>query len=83
MSALVALGSVALLPWPQLPAWQDRHLAVSSSWLPPGGQVLLDVYNGYFGAGAGVMVLTWLPLTVDRHIPPANAPMNMPFGVAS
>ena len=42
----------------------------------------LSLYNGYFGAGAGVMVLTLMLLLVDRHLPTANALKNMLIGAA-
>jgi hypothetical protein len=80
---LVALGALALLFQPQLSAWQDGRSAVSKQWLLPVGLVALSVYNGYFGAGAGVMVLTLLLVTVDQHIPTANALKNMLVGVAT
>jgi hypothetical protein len=49
----------------------------------PSGLFSLSVYNGYFGAGAGVMVLTLLLLTVNQHLPKANALKNMLIGVAT
>ena len=42
----------------------------------------MSVYGGYFGAGSGVMVLALLLLTVDRHLPRANALKNVILGVA-
>jgi uncharacterized membrane protein YfcA len=43
----------------------------------------VSVYNGYFGAGSGVMTLTLLLVTVDEHLPDANALKNMLIGAAS
>jgi len=80
---LVALGSLALLLQPRLSAWQARHVAVGKNWLLPVGLVSLSVYNGYFGAGAGVMVLTLLLVTVNQYVPTANALKNMLLGVAT
>jgi uncharacterized protein len=80
---LLALGSVALLLQPQLSAWQTRHPLFGHKSLLPSGLFSLSVYNGYFGAGAGVMVLTLLLLTVDQHLPKANALKNMLVGVAT
>ncbi len=40
-------------------------------------------YNGYFGAGSGVMTLGLLLLTVDQHLARANALKNMLIGAAS
>lgn len=80
---LVALGSLALLFQPRLSAWRDRHASARRAWLLPVGLVSLSLYNGYFGAGAGVMVLTLLLVTVNQHIPTANALKNMLVGVAT
>jgi uncharacterized membrane protein YfcA len=81
---LVAAGSLALLfqPW----------LAARPSWRPdagwgrlllPGGVVMLSCYNGYFGAGSGVLLLALLLLTVDPDLPTANALKNMALGAAT
>jgi uncharacterized membrane protein YfcA len=43
----------------------------------------MSVYNGYFGAGAGVMVLALLLVTVEGHLARANALKNMLVGGAS
>lgn len=42
----------------------------------------MSVYNGYFGAGSGVMVLALLLLTVDRDLARANALKNVLIGLA-
>jgi len=81
---LVAAGSLALLfqPW----------LAARSSWradaglgrlLLPAGLVTLSVYNGYFGAGSGVLLLALLLLTTEPHMATANALKNMVVGAAT
>ena len=81
---LVAAGSLALLfqPW----------LAARSSWradaglgrlLLPTGLVTLSVYNGYFGAGSGVLLLALLLLTTEPHMATANALKNMVVGAAT
>ena len=81
---LVAAGSLALLgqPW----------LAARSSWqagegwgrlLLPCGLALLSCYNGYFGAGSGVLLLALLLLTTDPRLPTANALKNMVVGAAT
>jgi len=43
----------------------------------------LSVYNGYFGAGSGVMILALLLFTTDSQLPKANALKNMLIGAAS
>lgn len=81
---LVAAGSIALLfqPW----------LAARPSWRPdvgwgrlllPSGLVVLSCYNGYFGAGSGVLTLALLLLTTESLLPVANALKNMVVGAAT
>ena len=81
---LVAAGSLALLgqPW----------LAARASWRPdagwgrlllPCGVVLLSCYNGYFGAGSGVLTLALLLLTTEPLLAAANALKNMVVGAAT
>jgi uncharacterized membrane protein YfcA len=80
---LVAGGSLALLVEPRLTAWRqrrgrdDRRLLLATAL---GG---VSLYNGYFGAGAGVMVLTLMLLLVDRTLSTANALKNMLIGASS
>ncbi len=40
-------------------------------------------YNGYFGAGSGVLLLALLLLTTDPHLATANAMKNMVVGAAT
>jgi uncharacterized protein len=79
---LVAFAAVALLLQPRISAWQERHPVVSGRFLLPCGLVAASIYNGYWGAGAGVMILTLLLLTVDEHLARANALKNVLLGVA-
>ena len=81
---LVAAGSLALLCQPWLAA---RH-----SWRPdagrgrlllPCGVAVLSCYNGYFGAGSGVLLLALLLLTADPRMAAANALKNMVVGAAT
>jgi uncharacterized membrane protein YfcA len=81
---LVAAGALALLLQPWLaarPAWQDGGRG--RALLLPAGLLAISVYNGYFGAGAGVLLLALLLLTTDPHLATANAPKNMVVGAAS
>jgi hypothetical protein len=48
----------------------------------PVGLFAISVYDGYFGAGAGVLVLAVLLLTLDESLPRANALKNMALGMA-
>lgn len=86
---LIAAGSLALLFEPRLTAWQSERAARrhrrrhASGWLRATGPLLaLTIYNGYFGAGSGVMILTLMLVLVDRHLPTANALKNMLLGAA-
>jgi uncharacterized membrane protein YfcA len=77
---LVAVGSLALLFQPRL-----RSLAASSGGgrlLLPCALVGLSVYNGYFGAGSGVMLLALMLVVVEPRLPQANALKNMLLGPA-
>jgi uncharacterized protein len=79
---LVAAGSLALLFQPRLTAISGHHTRQHASILAA-GVLSMSAYNGYFGAGSGVMTLTLLLLTVDERLPNANALKNMLIGAAS
>jgi hypothetical protein len=82
---LVAAGSLALLFQPWLaarPAWQGDGGRGKALVLPL-GLLILSVYNGYFGAGSGVLLLALLLLTTDPHLATANALKNMVVGAAT
>src|SRR6201996_4313767 len=82
---LVAAGSLALLFQPWLaarPAWHSRPRRGKALVLPT-GLLTLSVYNGYFGAGSGVLLLALLLLTTDPHLATANALKNMVVGAAT
>lgn len=79
---LVAAGSLALLFQPRLTAL-SRHRARHHTSVLAAGILSVSAYNGYFGAGSGVMTLTLLLVTVDEHLPDANALKNMLIGAAS
>jgi uncharacterized protein len=85
---LVAAGSLALLLQPKIaarPSWR----ADGEGWRPRRDLLLLcglfalSCYNGYFGAGSGVLLLALLLLTTDPHLPIANALKNMVVGAAT
>jgi uncharacterized membrane protein YfcA len=77
---LLAAGSLALLCQPvltrRLHARRGHVLA-----LPLVATV--SVYSGYFGAGAGVLLLATLLVLVDQRLPEANAVKNMLNGAAT
>ncbi|HEY0237630.1 MAG TPA: sulfite exporter TauE/SafE family protein [Friedmanniella sp.] len=74
---LVLTGSALLLLQPTISAWQQAHdrvlrpLAVGVS----GAGVAL--YNGYFGAGSGILVITLLLLTTESVVHRANGLKNV------
>jgi uncharacterized protein len=79
---LVAAGSVTLLAQPRLAARQRRRRPHGGPTMPA-GLLAVSAYNGYFGAGAGVMALALMLLTVDGNLPKANALKNMLIGAAT
>jgi uncharacterized membrane protein YfcA len=79
---LVAAASILLLAQPKLSAWAGRlHRGHRSMLLA--GLLAIMTYNGYFGAGAGIMTLTLVLVTVEGDLPRANALKNVLVGTAS
>jgi uncharacterized protein len=79
---LVLAGAIALVFEPRITARRRaanlrREPAILGGWL-----LAFSLYNGYFGAGSGAMVLTLLLGFVDRSLPIANALKNMLLGAA-
>ena len=79
---LVALAAVGLLIQPRVAAKQGRHSGKSGRFLAHCGLLAVWVYDGYWGAGAGVMTLAVLMLTVETQLTQANAFKNVLLGVA-
>jgi uncharacterized protein len=79
---LVIIGSLALLVQPWLSARRPQRPRPGDRLILPIGLFALSVYNGYFGAGSGVMVLALLLFTTDPQLPRANALKNMLIGAA-
>jgi uncharacterized membrane protein YfcA len=78
---LIAFASVILLVQPWVSSWPRSE---RSNQLVVGvGLFVVSLYGGYFGAGAGVMVLVLLLCTVDSDLPRANALKNTILGVAN
>jgi uncharacterized membrane protein YfcA len=79
---LIAAGSLALLFEPRLTAWRHgRHHGRRSIALAA-GLFVISIYNGYFGGGSGIMVLTLMLVLVDQHFASANALKNMLIGAS-
>jgi uncharacterized protein len=79
---LLAFAALALLFQPAVSAWLARHPARRSWLLLPGGLTATSIYDGYWGAGAGVMTLALLMITTGEPLPRSNALKNMLLGVA-
>ncbi|GAA0997875.1 sulfite exporter TauE/SafE family protein [Acrocarpospora macrocephala] len=84
---LVAAGSLALLAQPWLAARHQRHRGGRPSGaggvVLPLGLIAMSVYNGYFGAGSGVMILALLLITAESRLATANALKNMVIGAGT
>ena len=82
---LVVAGSVALLLQPRIAARPTGQAGAGwgSALLLPCGLFALSVYNGYFGAGSGVLLLALLLLTTEPNLVAANALKNMVVGAAT
>jgi len=79
---LLVFASIVLLLQPRISARQS-HLSYANPYFFSCGLFLVSVYNGYFGAGVGVMVLALLLLTIDQNMARANALKNMLVGAAT
>jgi uncharacterized membrane protein YfcA len=81
---LVAAGSLLLVvqPWftGYLRSRPSRHGSHLVGWMTLS---LVSVYGGYFGAGAGILLLGTLLITIDDRLPEANALKNMMLGAGS
>jgi uncharacterized membrane protein YfcA len=80
---LVAGGALALLCEPWLTSRRGPARATGGRLALAAGLLLTSLYNGYFGAGAGVMILTLMLVAVERELPIANALKNMLVGAAA
>jgi hypothetical protein len=79
---LLAFAALALLLQPKVAAWLAGRPASSSRLLLPSGLAVTSAYDGYWGAGAGVMTLALLMITTEPHVARSNALKNMLLGVA-
>jgi uncharacterized protein len=78
---LIAFAALALLFQPKIAAWREGHRA-SGRFLWPNGLAAASAYDGYWGAGAGVMTLALIMITTGQPLPRSNALKNMLLGVA-
>jgi uncharacterized membrane protein YfcA len=78
---LVAAASLLLLAQPRISAWRASRSAPEVAMLPV-GLFAVGVYNGYFGAASGIMLLALLMITAETRLTRANALKNVLLGVA-
>lgn len=78
---LVAAAALLLLFQPRIAAVLSTHFARSGRILLPAGLLAASVYNGYWGAGSGILTLAVLLLSIDADFAHANALKNMLLGV--
>lgn len=79
---LVLTGAVLLLAQPRISAWQrsrDRRLGPVAVGV---AGAAVAVYNGYFGAGSGILLIALLALTAEPVLRRANALKNVVLVVA-
>jgi uncharacterized protein len=79
---LLAFAAIALLLQPRISAWLAGRPAGGSRLLLPSGLAIASAYNGYWGAGSGIAILTVLMITTGQHITRSNALKNMLLGIA-
>ncbi len=80
---LLALASVAILSRRRLVAAAVHDGPVHDRRAVVFGMGVIGIYGGYFGAGAGVMVLALLLWATPEPLPRANAIKNVVLGVAN
>lgn len=81
---LLAAAAVILLLQPRISGWLARRRQHSQQgrFLLPAGLLATAAYNGYWGAGAGVMTLALFMIATGRELPQSNALKNMLLGIA-
>jgi uncharacterized membrane protein YfcA len=79
---LVAAAALLLLAQPRITAWRAARHGDASESLFAVGLFAVSVYNGYFGAASGIMLLAFLMLTVEARLTRANALKNVLLGLS-
>lgn len=80
---LIAGASVAILVRRRLVVAAEHDPATHDGLVTTVGVGVVGVYGGYFGAGAGVMLLALLLWATNETLPRANAAKNLVLGVAN
>ena len=79
---LVVTGSTILLLQPAIARWQERRgLSVHRVVIALTGAAVA-LYNGYFGAGSGILLIALLMLTTEPVLHRANSLKNVIIAVA-
>ena len=74
---LVAAGAVLMLVQPRITRWNERRRRQVSTGATATAMTGVMIYDGYFGAGSGVLMSAVLLLTVEPRILRANALKNV------
>ena len=74
---LVAAGSLILLAQPRIRRWQEENEHAWGRGAVFGGLGGVSVYNGYFGAGSGILLIALLLLTAEPVLHRANSIKNV------
>lgn len=92
---LIAASAVLVLVRPRIQRALDQRrrrllgedhvvdTAAATSWRTRAGMFAVGVYGGYFGAGAGVMLLALLSLATSDRLIRVNALKNLLLGLAN
>ncbi|MGW0038185.1 sulfite exporter TauE/SafE family protein [Gordonia sp. NPDC003376] len=78
---LVALASVALLIQPRLRRLASKH--VDRPWIWYSGLCIIAIYGGYFGAGAGIVILALALVVTSEPLWRATLLKSLFLGVAN
>ncbi len=74
---LVATGSLVLLLQPAISRWEQRRGHALMRPLVGIASAAIAIYNGYFGAGSGILLIALLLLTTEPVLHRANAMKNI------
>jgi uncharacterized membrane protein YfcA len=74
---LVAAGAVIVLLQPRISRWQENHEHALGRGQVVAGLSGVALYNGYFGAGSGILLVALLMLAVEPVAHRANSMKNL------
>jgi uncharacterized membrane protein YfcA len=74
---LVAAAGVLLLVQPRITRWHAARDAPIGRTVIVAAVLGVAVYNGYFGAGSGVLMIAVVLILIDHDLPRANALKNV------